>query len=433
MLRNKTLLFFAILWFNSNILHGQVPETDIQKNYFKIGGQYRARPEYRRGYKVLAADSSKGAFFIAQRARLILDYRKDKVACYASIQDSRTWGDEEQKKDIGGLQANELWFEWALLKGLSVKMGRQELAYDDHRILGNLDWGNLTISHDALLVKFNNDNKGFKWHLGGAYNQSGEPLYEKRYTLKNYKYLGFTWLKKDLPKTHSTLSAMAVLNGMASADSLSNRTLASITSGLIYNYKHEAWKAVMGVYYQAGKTSSNLDISAYMLNMYAEYRKNKVFTALGADVLSGDSDNTPANKSENFSTLYATNHKFYGYMDYFLDIPTDTKQRGLMDFYWRVGFTPHKNMAVSLDTHAFSLAQNRNNTAEKTGKYLGTEFDLLFDYRSSDMVSLQAGYSMMFATESMELLKGGNAGTYNGWAYVMVKVSPTLFIHEFIN
>src|SRR6186713_14072 len=98
-------------------------------NYFKISGQYRIRPEYRKGYKVLAADTSKAAFFIGQRARLIFDYKKDKISFYSSIQDSRTWGDEEQRKDIGELQVNELWLEIALPEGFSVKMGRQELAY----------------------------------------------------------------------------------------------------------------------------------------------------------------------------------------------------------------------------------------------------------------------------------------------------------------
>jgi hypothetical protein len=37
---------------------------------------------------------------------------------------------------------------------------------------------------------------------------------------------------------------------------------------------------------------------------------------------------------------------------------------------------------------------------------------------------------MMFATRNMELIKGGNKNNYNGWAFIMLKVSPTLFLHE---
>jgi hypothetical protein len=129
-----------------------------QENYFKISAQYRVRPEFRKGYKTLSADTSKAAFFVTQRARLIFDYKKDNLQVYTSVQDIRTWGDEEQTKDIPGLAVNELWLELNLKKGFSLKMGRQELVYDDQRLLGNSDWSNATRSHDltgilvALLI-----------------------------------------------------------------------------------------------------------------------------------------------------------------------------------------------------------------------------------------------------------------------------------------
>ena len=167
-----------------------------------------------------------------------------------------------------------------------------------------------------------------------------------------------------------------------------------------------------------------------MLNGYAEYRKDKILGGLGIDVLSGNSDNTPANKSNNFSTLYATNHKFYGYMDYFLTIPSDTKQRGLRDMYLRIGFMPENNFSTTIDMHSFSLAEPNNKGVQKIDKNLGTEVDLIFDYKPSQLIVLQAGYSMMFATKNMEYIKGGNANNYNGWAFIMLKVSPLFFSHE---
>lgn len=33
----------------------------------------------------------------------------------------------------------------------------------------------------------------------------------------------------------------------------------------------------------------------------------------------------------------------------------------------------------------------------------------------------------------MELIKGGDNNNYNGWAFVMLKVSPAFFILEFKN
>lgn len=403
------------------------------KDYFKFSGQYRLRTEYRHGYRTLPYDSLSGEAFAGQRTRLMVDYKKNKIAFFASLQDSRTWGDEEMKKDIGGLQFNEAWLELALPARLSLKMGRQELAYDDHRILGNLDWANLTISHDAAVMKYTNKKEDLKVHAGGAYNQVGEPNIGTRYTLKNYKHLAFLWAKKNLKSMHSTLSVLAVMNGMAPTDTLRKPAYSTYTAGPLFTFANKGWSAMLAGYYQGGKTENNLTANAYMVNSSVGYKKDKLFFGAGYDVLSGNSDNTASGNTNNFNTLYATNHKFYGYMDYFLAIPTDTRQRGLTDGWLRAGIAPGKNYSFTLDIHSFALANANNVAAKKIGKDLGRELDLLLDYKPSQSVALQAGYCMMFATTNMELIKGGNANTYNGWAYVMLKVSPTFFIHEFSN
>ncbi len=423
---NKTIILCFLFIYGSRISY-----LNAQDAYFKVSGQYRVRPEFRHGYRTLATDSSEAAFFVAQRARLAFEYNKDKINIYTSIQDVRTWGDEEQQKDLPGLQVNELWLELALKKGFSLKMGRQELAYDDHRLLGNVDWSNTSRSHDALLLKYLNKEKELNWHLGGAFNQSGEPIFGTNYNLNNYNFLGFTWLKKGFSKAYSNVSAIAILNGLNSLDATSTSPKASFTLGSLYNYQHNKWKGIAGGYYQGGKTAKNQSISAFMTNVYGEYRSNKFFGGIGLDYLSGSTDNTPTEKTQCFSTLYATNHKFYGYMDYFLSIPTDTKQRGLMDAYLRLGTVPCKNVTTTLEAHYFALANE--SAAISMKKNLGTELDLLLEYKPTPIINLQLGYSMLFATSNMELLKGGSAGVYNGWAFAMLKVSPTFFTHEFKN
>lgn len=401
-----------------------------QENYLKISGQYRTRTEFRSGYRTLVTDSSRPAFFVGQRARLMFDYKKENVQMYTSIQDVRTWGDEEQRKDLSGLQVNELWMELNLKKGFFLKMGRQELVYDDHRLFGNLDWANLTISHDALLLKYHDAEKKFKCHLGAAFNQVGEPVFGTSYNLKNYKALGFTWVKKEFAKGH-TLSALAIVNGMNSTKVGSNELKATYTIGPLYNYNFNGWKTTLGTYFQGGKTESNLSVFAFMLNAYAE-KKIKTFSfGLGADYLSGNNDQTTiATESNSFNTLYATNHKFYGYMDYFLNIPADTKQRGLVDLYARFGISPTKKTDLTLDIHHFSLANENNLGINKIKKPLGTEADLLIDYKPSPIIHLQFGYSLLLATKNMEYIKSGNANDFNTWAYLMLKVSPTLLYNE---
>ncbi len=405
--------------------------ANCQDNYFKISSQFRVRPEFRHGYKTLSPDTSSGAFFISQRARLIFDYKKDNITLYTSVQDIRTWGDEEPLKDNPGLSVNELWVELGLKKNFFLKLGRQELVYDDHRLLGNLDWANSTRSHDALVIKYIDKQKKFNWHFGGAYNQSGEPLFETGYNLKNYKFLVFSWLKKEFK--NSSLSATAIVNGLSSAVANSGRSKASFTFGPLYNFQNNNFKALLGTYYQTGKTENNLLLGSYMINAYGELHNKQLLVGIGFDYLSGNKDNTPVNRSHSFSTLYATNHKFYGYMDYFTNIPADTKQHGLIDPYLRIGVVSAKSLRSTLDVHHFYLANTIGSGLSKMQKRLGDEFDLLMEYQPSAIINVQAGYSMMFATKSMEVIKGGNNKNYNGWAFIVLKVSPTFFLYNFKN
>ena len=418
-----TILFIFIIY--STISEGQ-------EQNFSISGQYRVRPELRHGYRTLATDSSHAAFFIGQRARLIFDYKKDKITTKISIQDSRTWGDEEQKKDNPGLQVNELWLQLALSKEFDLKLGRQELNYDDQRLLGNSDWGSTTISHDAFLFKYENKEQQLQFHIGGAFNQTGEPLFGTNYLLKNYKVLGLAWVKKEINTRHS-ISAIAIANGLTATTNPTSDIKTSLTIGPLYNFHHNGWKLVLGGYYQTGKTETNLKINASMLNAYVENTIKKITIGAGVDYLTGNNDNTKTDVSNNFSTLYPTNHKFYGTMDYFLNIPADTKGRGLRDAYLRIKAKASEKFSAGVDVHSFALAHKNFSGLNTINKNLGTELDFITDYTASSDILLQVGYAMMFADKNMEALKGGDKNSTNYWAFAMLKVSPVFFKHVFKN
>ena len=63
----------------------------------------------------------------------------------------RVWGDEEQLQNIASVSAHEAWWEIDFNQCLSLKFGRQELVYDDHRLLGNVGCVHQARSHDAVL------------------------------------------------------------------------------------------------------------------------------------------------------------------------------------------------------------------------------------------------------------------------------------------
>ena len=58
---------------------------------------------------------------------------------------------------------------------------------------------------------------------------------------------------------------------------------------------------------------------------------------------------------------------------------------------------------------------------------LGTEVDLVLNLNLTSNTNIKLGYSQMFATSTMEVLKGGNKDLTNNWAWLMLTFKPTLF------
>ncbi|MFZ6008966.1 MAG: alginate export family protein, partial [Bacteroidota bacterium] len=170
--------------------------------------EIRPRAELRHGFKDLIASNEKSAFFVEQRSRLNLLFQNEKFSTSIKLQDIRIWGETGQiNKSDNLFSVHEAWAQYAFNKKLSVRVGRQELVYDDHRILGNLEWAAQARSHDVLkLIYF---DSVWTLHAAVAYNQNSnipEPakLTDNFYTapggftqvgggLPNYKYMQMFW------------------------------------------------------------------------------------------------------------------------------------------------------------------------------------------------------------------------------------------------
>jgi hypothetical protein len=188
------------------------------------------------------------------------------------------------------------------------------------------------------------------------------------------------------------------------------------------------------VYYQSGMDVSNKSISAYLFSLQAYYNDKKLTVGIGDDYLSGnDALNTEDHKVRTFNTLYATNHPLYGHIDYFSDIAADTKSGGLMDAYAKLKYGFNDKATIYLDYHYFSLTgkvADAEVPANAINSYLGSEIDLWFNYKIIDGLDLRPGVSEMFATESMDVIKGGGKKLNGTWAYVQLTFTPVLFKSE---
>lgn len=409
--------------------------TTLAQNTFSqvdINVELRPRAEYRHGYKTLFNDGIDPTVFVSQRSQLNTTYSSDKLKLKLSLQDVRVWGDVPtlNTKDNLGTNLHEAWAELTLNPKIFLKIGRQEISLDDHRIFGNTNWAQQARSHDVALLKYRKET--FKIDIAVAYNQDTyEPtnsIYgdENTAVINNYKTLQYVWLHKDWSQFKASL--LVLNNGMQYIDVIDsdkNETRFSQMAGTHLNYTIGKLNLTSNLYYQFGKDRADNDLSAYLLNLDVDYKLSpKITSGLGTELISGNENGTPSDGDNNaFTPLYGTNHKFNGLMDYFY-VGNHANNVGLLDIYLKttIKFTEKSNLYVGI--HNFSAAAKRTNA----DKQLGHEFDFVYAYKLQKDVMLKAGYSHFFTADGMEVLPNGNtSGATNNLGWVMLIIKPTLF------
>ena len=393
-----------------------------------VDAEVRPRFEYRHGFKTLFPNDTDPAAFVSQRTRLNATYKMEKMLFRLSFQDVRVWGDVPQlnSADNNGLSVHEAWAQIFLKENFSLKAGRQEIIYDDSRIFGNVAWAQQARSHDVAMLKY---KKGkFKADLGAAFNQDSESLTGTVLTTPNtYKAFQFAWLHNDWEDFSA--SFLILNNGLQYiADEESedeNETRYSQTVGTHLLYKKGKVGLSSNLYYQTGKDVADNDLSAYLISLDGSYKvTDKIKLGLGGELISGNDNGAPSNGDNNaFTPFYGTNHKFNGLMDYFF-VGNHANNVGLLDVNVKANFTLNTKSNINLAFHNFSAA------ADFTEKQLGNELDLVYTYKIQKGVTVKAGYSHLFESEGMEILKGNVDGNTNNWGWVMLVVKPTLFKTE---
>ena len=154
----------------------------------------------------------------------------------------------------------------------------------------------------------------------------------------------------------------------------------------------------------------------------------------GYDYLSGDEDFAVPGQGmigltrhevvNGFSSLYGSNHKFYGAMDFFyVSTYVSGFTPGLQNLYAGATFKPVEKLSVDAAYHYFSTAVQVKDHL----RALGHEVELTASWRFSKDVSLSAGYSFMQGTETMSALKRTADNNRLHWGWVMLLVTPRFF------
>ena len=118
-------------------------------------------------------------------------------------------------------------------------------------------------------------------------------------------------------------------------------------------------------------------------------------------------------------------------MDYFY-VADGFGSSGLFDYYIKSRFKAKDNMTLTADLHRFVLptaVTGSDGVAMEKG--LGTEIDMVLTYNMTKMITIEGGYSHMFATETMgssKVKNVKNAETSANWAYLMVSIKPEFIV-----
>jgi hypothetical protein len=398
-----------------------------------LDAEFRPRTEFRQGFRKPLADTLKPALITIQRTRLNADYRAKILNARISLQDSRIWGNTDNKVNTSKVEVFEAWFEYLITSGFSVQMGRQPLKYDDQRLFGLSNWSNTGTAHDAMVLKYN--SPFIQVHSGIAYNNNKDTLLNINYAYtgkQNYKTMGYAWLSKQVYKG-TTLSVISIFEGF---ERKSNYTVvyprSTYGGNLVYANDSSALGFSITGYMQQGKDPNKAmgngyaDLKAYFLAAKASYKFiNALSATIGMDYYSGSSSTIDAAKSKTFNRLYGTAHSFNGSMEYFTTLPT----QGLKDFYGGITTKITPKFSADLTAHMFYFDKDFIYNKVKTEKSLGTEADLTLNYVVSKEIAIQGGYSMYFNSGSTaKYYKMAGVDIHpQQWAYLMFTIKPQLY------
>ena len=257
-----------------------------------LAGQLRPRAELRNGYGTLKPLDNKAAAFVSQRTRLLLNYRSSRLIFQTTLQDVRLWGQDASTitaADGNRLGVHEAWaeiilsnkndtsFKNSIFQYLSLKVGRQEIVYDDERLLGNLDWMQQGRRHDAVVLKAL--QSGWQIDIGAAFNQNTDAV----------NYNGTYYTPANVPATIKD-SKGNLTNTPAGFIPLLNSAGVSTKNGNLSfinppgsNALNQNYKALQYLYL-AKKVDKTKVSALFLTDQFGKYALDSVKNTAGTDV-----------------------------------------------------------------------------------------------------------------------------------------------------
>jgi hypothetical protein len=310
---------------------------------------------------------------------------------------------------------------------LALRAGRQEIAIGNERLVGIVNWSNVGRSFDGARVTATREGAtpGSEAWSATAFAATVE---------ERGRHFGAGAPQQDhaMAGISSTTSmargAMAEgtllydaggsYRGFTNADRMTLEVRARTPRmGSIAAELEGAWQAG---HQRDGADSTNVHrqsirswLAAARVGAFPG-ASSRASLLVGVDLLSGDEHAHDARYSA-FSTMYASNHAFYGLMDVIGDPAATTRDRGLVDLLAIGSAALHPRFAMRGEVHRFGFSSG-------SGRDLGWEADVIVPVRLLPTATMDVGVSAFRAGHDASSVGLGTPGTVRDWAFLQLRV-----------
>ncbi len=405
------------------IIAGLTQFIPAQSEDWKITGHLQMRTELDgRDF----SNSTHPYTFASLRTRLGVEKSFGKLGFFVQAQDSRVFG--EESSTLSNHKNLDLHQGYVVLSDIfdspfTLQAGRFEMVYGTERFFGAVGWHYVGRAWDGARLriksKFNLDLFALTQSETQAYIANAVAgIYPKpAVSVPGSSIYGF-WSSFFINEMNQ-IDPFFYYDVNRFKPNGEDLSVSRYTAGLNYFFRHRNLDLTFEGAYQFGKLYKT-DISAYLLSIQLMHSHKDWKLGAGADVLSGNSADD--DKVRTFTPAYGTNHKFYGYMDYFINIPVNTNSLGLHDFYLTAGFNPQESkFGGNIFVHHF--ASNQKLQDETT---FGQEIDLTVSYKFVKGTSLTWGGSVFLPGEIMKTFYRTIDGERKDpafWTYLMISAA----------
>lgn len=329
---------------------------------------------------------------------------------------------------------------------LSLKVGRQELAFGDELLVGKSDFSNIPRSFDAVRGRYEIENFRVDAFVSrrviaraNAFNRSNDrEIFSGVYS----------YLTNVVPQHNLQLYTFA--RNVESKPSDITVPLNSIPSprdiytvgGRVESYTNTlpGWDYNVEGAYQFGRYKSTLVSpserqDAFATHLAAGYTwvDAMLQPRVGFEYNFASGDNNPNDRTHGtFDQLFPSNHRPFGLMDL-------VSWQNIHDVSFTTLIHPVRNLSITNEVHGFWLADthdffyNTSDVARTTGGYgikpgagqfVGTEYDFLASYTFLNTANVQLGYGHFFVGDYIKnsLVPVGGAKDAN-WIYAQLTVN----------